>query len=735
MGAEGCVDCSDSSLNPTMLALLGVSGAVFLAIAAMAIYACFYVEPESLQVVAGQLTGEDLAAAERRIREGAASVKKVSMQIWKRVQSEGFDALGGHLTKFMGLTKIVVGFGQIVGTFSVTFTVPWPSELLSLFESLDVFNLDVFQAVNIDCIGQSYTFYDTFIITITYPLIILALIWIVKWARHCCVKEGEEKERKQQKISVQHWKATLFCAFLVYPSVSSTVLKLYSFNPYLADKYLMADYRLPMDETWTKHALIGIPCLFLYPIGIPLFFFYFLYRYRQIIHDDSLGERRDLALAKIGFISESYTEEAWFWEVVLILQKVLLTGVIIFFHPGTTIQLALAFMIAFFFMLCHDAVRPYIDDGEEDLQRYANISIVLTLFGGIMYKTNSDGETEFGKFVLKMLLVCVNVGVVSLFILQCTAKPGTTGARRVAEKRIRKAINQIKTRDQWQAEADWQEHVTMRLLRGMETALHDFLFDDTEDEEGNLIMDEAKLKRVLKLVSEVASNAASDPEHTLDWVWLLASEVMDVRTSIPELLSNAVPRDVIQILRETPEHVKKEEGSEEEEEEPLVALVEITLNHLATTDDPGNDSFYFAHPETAQNHRSRHDTLTVVEEGGMTSAGSPLASGGGAGFKLDAAQLQKAREIFVRYDLDDSGTCNSWQEVQQMTMNILFTLEVSGVFLKISPERVDELVLPLKSTVEEEPLAFEAYIDFFNRAIGGELAAIEKAKAAGVKPA
>ncbi len=72
----------------------------------------------------------------------------------------------------------------------------------------------------------------------------------------------------------------------------------------------------------------------------------------------------------------------------------LLAGIVTFLAPGTAIQLAAAFTIAFVFLLFHDVVCPYVDPSEDNLQRYAMIAITMTLFGGILRTRNPIVESS-----------------------------------------------------------------------------------------------------------------------------------------------------------------------------------------------------------------------------------------------------------------------------------------------------------------------------------------------------
>ena len=57
--------------------------------------------------------------------------------------------------------------------------------------------------------------------------------------------------------------------------------------------------------------------------------------------------------------------------------------------------------------------------------------------------------------------------------------------------------------------------------------------------------------------------------------------------------------------------------------------------------------------------------------------------------KISSETLMTAKRVFRRYDLDDSGTLNSVDEAQQMTMNMLFSMGYV-----VSPQEVPCNTLP-----------------------------------------
>merc|ERR1711918_103746 len=78
-----------------------------------------------------------------------------------------------------------------------------------------------------------------------------------------------------------------------------------------------------------------------------------------------------------------------------------------------------------------------------------------------------------------------------------------------------------------------------------------------------------------------------------------------------------------------------------------------------------------------------------------------------------AAERDRAQLLFQRYDLDSSGTLNSWQEAQQITWNIVFSFD-----MVISQDDVEARMTQLRG-VEEDEMEFEAYWAWFQEMFGG----------------
>merc|ERR1712070_635357 len=80
---------------------------------------------------------------------------------------------------------------------------------------------------------------------------------------------------------------------------------------------------------------------------------------------------------------------------------------------------------------------------------------------------------------------------------------------------------------------------------------------------------------------------------------------------------------------------------------------------------------------------------------------------------LSDKDRQVLHGLFDRYDLDSSGTLNTDSELQQITMNAIFTLG-----LKVVPSDVEAKVAELKGEggVSQSPLDFEQFLSWFTAA-------------------
>lgn len=88
-------------------------------------------------------------------------------------------------------------------------------------------------------------------------------------------------ERDMRKF----WKMFLFALFLIYPTVSSVMVRLYACETVEGESFLTSDFTVSCNSSsWFSRALLNIVFIVLYPIGILALYAWIIYVNRSRLH-------------------------------------------------------------------------------------------------------------------------------------------------------------------------------------------------------------------------------------------------------------------------------------------------------------------------------------------------------------------------------------------------------------------------------------------------------------------
>jgi hypothetical protein len=196
-------------------------------------------------------------------------------------------------------------------------------------------------------------------------------------------------------------------------------------------EYMRADKRLIFwDEDYMKYYPLAVSGIFIYPLGIPLLYFIFLYKNRHTFHTEATAYR-------FGFLYDQYEHEKYYYEIIELFRKLTLTGTVIFYEDGTISQIALALLISCLFLMLHIGLQAYEYDDDDNLQMCAMSAATATLFAGILIRAqdqasdpasslcsggNVQNPTTFGKDFMGILLVFIQVSVIVVSLYVCLGK-------------------------------------------------------------------------------------------------------------------------------------------------------------------------------------------------------------------------------------------------------------------------------------------------------------------------
>jgi hypothetical protein len=319
--------------------------------------------------------------------------------------------------------KILIGFGQVVQSFSSTYNVQWPANLRTFINMFTVFNFDIFSIANAECsMLWSRSFVGRFVATVSMPVALVGLIGIL-WklqlakSRRRRVKAGATSPLEQKiadiEISGQWASRAFFILVLTYLHVSSTIMDVFKcryFEPTAngdnARIMLEADLSVRCDDNaYLVLKLVAIVGTFLYPIGVPVFFVLLLWRERKHLHD-SVNQK------KYGFLFGDYVAVYFLWEVWDLGRKLMLSGLLIFFKRGSVSQLLVAMVIALFALELQLRVMPYKSFMANIIQVAAFNAILLNLVGAMLLKVDDSAMVNgLGVSFADGFLVLINLTV------------------------------------------------------------------------------------------------------------------------------------------------------------------------------------------------------------------------------------------------------------------------------------------------------------------------------------
>eukprot|EP00793_Prasinoderma_coloniale_P002951 PRCOL_00006417-RA len=143
-----------------------------------------------------------------------------------------------------------------------------------------------------------------------------------------------------------------------------------------------------------------------------------------------------LAIRHCGQLFASYHTECWYWELVELLRKLVLTGALVFVDAGGSGQVAVGLLVACFFLVSNLALRPYADAAVDRSAQAALVEIALILFAGLLVKVETVGGTNDLR-VIGALLVVTSGLVFAMPVLSAVVTHGPA-ARRAARGKLSK---------------------------------------------------------------------------------------------------------------------------------------------------------------------------------------------------------------------------------------------------------------------------------------------------------
>lgn len=333
-----------------------------------------------------------------------------------------------------GKVRILVGLLQIGTTIVSTMDIPWPVLFKDFLNLLNFVNLDFVPWQSVGCVAHVSYFFKLYMITAIPIAAFLALVFLYMIPLYLLARrdmsDTEIYKIKREVAMAKFWRLCLFTVFLMYPYVSSSIFRMYVCYNLEGVYYMKMDFEvLCYESEW--NAMIGpsTVMILIYPFGIPFVTFLLLYRSRKRL--DATDVR-----VRLGFLYESYNKYNWYFEMVVMINKLFLVAFVGFFPDGMQMPAAMIWLLLYLTIVL--LVRPYVRKSDDRLDLFAmSLLVLLCMCGNVLTTERSlDPSTDF---VLSLLLIGLFIGVFLVFnvmmVKLLVRKARSCVTARFAEKR------------------------------------------------------------------------------------------------------------------------------------------------------------------------------------------------------------------------------------------------------------------------------------------------------------
>jgi len=347
---------------------------------------------------------------------------------------------------FLSKLKIVIGFYQVTyGLLQAFSFIKWPDSLQVVAKYSQLLQLDILQIAPVECLLPALhvdAFQSLFAMMVLNATFI-AFFGIVYGVRKLIIltNQGLNKEEKSTKVSQTKEFVYRNLFFFLYVTYLSTCSKTANVLPLacrklcrdyldeqreMCNKYLKADYSVQCQGIKYKQLLIGAYISTAYIFSLPVAAFIALWKQRREIatEDAKVSQNSSSGLEMISglrFLFENYKNHSWYWELVEMSRKVILTSGLILVGQESRSYIGLAWVIAGMYGVLFSWMKP-IQDGVEN--RLMSVSLAVTVFNlgvGAVSRIPAENlpattDPYTDAVLFKILVLAANTLVISLLV-------------------------------------------------------------------------------------------------------------------------------------------------------------------------------------------------------------------------------------------------------------------------------------------------------------------------------
>ena len=366
----------------------------------------------------------------------AIAMVAVPVTLGKRIK----DSNGRSVTDIiLARLKIVIGFYQVTsGTLDSFSYVKWPSALMQLVKYAKILQLNLLQIAPVHCFlnGVNVNSYTTFTLFTTVVVLTPVLAISFYWLKKLCQRKVYDLNPKESANNVQPlkecYRAVFLVLFLVYPAACTIVLQMLppachkicvDTEQASCQSFLRSDYSVECYTSAYKKYVMVAYVMIAFVTGFPVLTLFLLWKYQHNATKDETNteEASNEISAGLSFLYENYSENSWFWEVLELLRKLMLTSVLILIGGESRTNLGTAAIISGLYAVLFASYQPISDRFEHWLQLISLMATCANMNVGMLLmipdqEISSGMGTEGESTAITVMLLMVNTFVTGMIV-------------------------------------------------------------------------------------------------------------------------------------------------------------------------------------------------------------------------------------------------------------------------------------------------------------------------------
>ena len=322
--------------------------------------------------------------------------------------------------------KQLIGFLQILASQAIVYdSVPWSRRFLEFSFGISIFNFDVMSIFSQhETCTLAIPFLEQFVLHMTLPgFLLVSMILAQVAAEHVMkVKKHKVKALKRTRSTVvklkrlNHSRHQVFKFFilgmtLLYPGLSTRIFTVWRCKSIIGMEGLLLEADMSVKCYSFQHlaaSTLAIVFLIAYVIGVPAVILFLLWYNRRSLHDEKSKKHERIQFA-LGGMYEPYKPKLYFFEVIVIIHKCVMTGSMVIVSPGSSLQLLVASLVMLAYLLILVRFAPFEDRLQNWSSYCSNLALLMTLLGGFALITDDPESPTYEKEQLSDLLIGINV--------------------------------------------------------------------------------------------------------------------------------------------------------------------------------------------------------------------------------------------------------------------------------------------------------------------------------------